>query len=27
VLKIARDFAERNEFVAFVIRTMVNPSL
>jgi len=27
VLEIGRDLAERNEFVAFVIRSMVNPGL
>ncbi len=27
VLEIRRDLAERNEFVAFVIRSVVNPGL
>ncbi|MFZ0861000.1 MAG: hypothetical protein WCA27_14575 [Candidatus Sulfotelmatobacter sp.] len=27
VLKIGRDLAERNEFVAFMIRSVVNPGL
>ena len=27
VLKIARDLTEWNEFVAFVIRSVLNPSL
>jgi len=27
MLEVGRDLAERNEFIAFVIRSMVNPGL